>query len=77
MFQVRAANVRITGLVLDGLRPLSVLEQGPGQGGTVINIDGAVTSSDGFSVDGNLVQGAANGVNTRMASGTIQGTASL
>jgi hypothetical protein len=73
MFQVQAANVRITGLVLDGLRPLSLLLMGPGQGGVVINIDGALTSSDGFSIEGNLLQGAATGVFSRMASGNIQG----
>lgn len=73
MFQVQAANVRITGLVLDGLRPLSVLLQGPEGCGVVINIDASVTSSDGFSIDGNVVQGAATGVTSRMASGTIQG----
>jgi hypothetical protein len=73
MFHVSAANVRITGLVLDGLRPLSLLLIGPKQGGLVISIDGAVTPSDGFSIDGNLVQKAATGVFSRMASGTIQG----
>jgi hypothetical protein len=69
MFYVRAANVRITGLVLDGLIPPPV---GQGQGGIVINIDGAL-STDGFSIDGNLVQGANQGIVSRMASGTIQG----
>jgi hypothetical protein len=73
MFHMSAANVRITGLVLDGLRPLSLLLMGPGQGGLVIYIDGALTSSNGFSIEGNLVQGAATGVFSRMASGRIQG----
>lgn len=73
MFHVTAANVRITGFVLDGLRPLSLLLMGPGQGGLVIYIDGALTSADGFSIDGNLVQEAATGVFSRMASGTIRG----
>ncbi len=72
LFHVGAINVRITGLVLDGLRPLSLLLMGPKQGGLVISIDGAPTSADGFSVDGNLVQRAAAGVFSRMASGTIR-----
>jgi hypothetical protein len=49
---------------------------GPGQGGVVIYIDGALTSSDGFSIEGNLVHGAATGVFSRMASGTFRETAS-
>jgi hypothetical protein len=72
MFQVRAANVRITQLVLDGLRP-NPPPIGPGQGGFLISIDGALSSSDGFSIDGNVLQAAAQGITSRMASGTIQG----
>jgi hypothetical protein len=63
MFYVKATNVRITGLVLDG---------GPGQAGYVITIDGTF-STDGFMIDGNLIQGASTGIVSRMASGTIQG----
>ena len=72
MLQVRAANVRITALVLDGLRPVPP-PTGPLQGGIVINIDGAPSSSDGFSIEGNVIQGAAQGITSRMASGTIRG----
>ena len=72
MFHVRAANVRITEFVLDGLRPLPP-PVGPGQAGFVISIDGALASADGFSIEGNIVQGAQTGVFSRMASGAIQG----
>ena len=70
MFQVSAANVRITGLVLDGQ---NVRPQTPTQSGNVIFIDGALTSADGFSVDGDVIRAAVAGVISRMASGTIQG----
>ena len=72
MLKVVAANVRISGLVLDGLRPLPP-PTGSGQGGLVIFIDGAFASSDGFSIDGNLIQESGQGISSRMASGTIQG----
>ena len=72
MFHVRAANVRITGLVLDGLRPRPP-PMGTGQGGVVISIDGGRGASDGFSIEENVIRGAGQGINSRMASGTIQG----
>jgi hypothetical protein len=72
MFQVLAENVRISGFVLDGLRPIPP-PVGPGQGGFLISIDGALASSDGFSIDGNVLQAAGQGITSRMASGTIQG----
>ncbi len=74
MFQVRATNVSITGLVLDVLEPIPPPPQ-PGQGGIALYVDGALSPSDGFSIEGNIVQGEGfgQGINSRMASGTIQG----
>lgn len=71
MFQVLAPNVRITELVLDGLRPRPPPE-GPGRGGVLITIDGAL-SSDGFSIEGSVLRQSGQGINLRMASGAIQG----
>ncbi len=70
MFRVSASNVRLTQLVLDGLVSPPVA---PGVGGVAINVDGALAPSDGFSIDGSLIQGVNQGITTRRASGTIQG----
>lgn len=77
VIQVKAANVRITGLVLAGLHPIPAPPPGaaPGSGGVVIAIDGALSPADGFSIEGNIVmgEGFGQGITSRMASGTIQG----
>jgi hypothetical protein len=67
LFRIHAADVAITGLVIDGKTDTATSQ------GILMFFDGAQGGVDGFQVKGNVLVNAGTAVVARLAAGTIQG----